>query len=254
MTEEPKKAPPPEQGHRAIISARYLPLLGEFRAKRDVRYYLEGIYIEPHETTGAYLVATDGHRLCVIHDEAAQIDAPMLLNPAPLIFQEAKNAWLADFDRRKCELQDEAEQFIMSALAPMIEAAYPEWRGVVPTVEGDHTPGALNHALIQAISKAPWGRGNSKAAMFHFSGEDRAATIRLPDLPEILIVIAPQRHDAMQRTPGWFRKRPGSTVAQQPLELTGGDVDPPPEDPPVADAADEATPAAKPKRKPKASP
>ena len=29
----PAKATPPIQGHRAIISARYLPLLGEFRAK-----------------------------------------------------------------------------------------------------------------------------------------------------------------------------------------------------------------------------
>ena len=74
----PAKATPPIQGHRAIISARYLPLLGEFRAKADARYYLEGIYIEPHEADGAYLVATDGHRLCVIHDESAQAAAGQL--------------------------------------------------------------------------------------------------------------------------------------------------------------------------------
>ena len=80
-----------------------------------------------------------------------------------------------------------------------------------------------------------------------------AATIRMPDFPEILIVVAPQRHDGMQRTPGWFRKRPNSNIQQQPLELTGGDVDPPANDPPVADAGEATAPPpddlAKPKRK-----
>ena len=249
----PPKDPPPVQGQRAIISARYLPLLGEFRAKADARYYLEGIYIEPHEADGAYLVATDGHRLCVIHDESAQVDAPMLLNPVQLIIQQAKGAWLADFNRTTCELQDELEQFVMSARAPLIEASYIDWRGAVPTVEGDHKPGALNQALIQAIAKAPWPSGRNRAAMFHFAGEDRPATIRMPDFPEILIVVAPQRHDGMQRTPGWFRKRPNSNIQQQPLELTGGDVDPPANDPPVADAGEATAPPpddlAKPKRK-----
>jgi hypothetical protein len=62
---------------RATISAKYLPLLDAFRAKSDVRYYLDGIRIEPHETEDAYLVATNGLQLVVVHDAEAVVDETM---------------------------------------------------------------------------------------------------------------------------------------------------------------------------------
>lgn len=236
-TKDTEKRPPPVQGTRAIIGARYLPLLGEFRAKDDVRWYLEGIYIEPHEVSGAYLVATDGHRLLAIHDETAEVDAPMLVNPVQLLIAQAKGAVLADFDGRCCDLQDEEEQFILRAPAPLIEAHYPDWRSVVPVVEGEPQVGTLSQDLIVSIGKAPWKKGSAKGAMFHLSGPNKATTVRLPELPEILIIIMPMQHDAIQRTPEWLRKRPKDKPAQQQaLELTGGDVNPADCDKPVADS------------------
>ena len=236
-TKDTKKRPPPVQGTRAIIGARYLPLLGEFRAKDDVRWYLEGIYIEPHEVSGAYLVATDGRRLLAIHDETAEVDAPMLVNPVQLLIAQAKGAVLADFDGRCCDLQDEEEQFILRAPAPLIEAHYPDWRSVVPVVEGEPQVGTLSQDLIVSIGKAPWKKGSEKGAMFHLSGPNKATTVRLPELPEILIIIMPMQHDAIQRTPEWLRKRPKDKPAQQQaLELTGGDVNPADCDKPVADS------------------
>jgi len=236
-TKDTEQRPPPVQGKRAIISARYLPLLGDFRAKGDVRWYLDGILIEPHESAGAYLVATDGHRLLVIHDETAEVDAPMLVNPVQLLITQSKGAVLADFDGKRCDLQDEHEQFLLCAPAPLIDAHYPDWRSVVPSVEGEPKVGALSQLLLTAIGKAPWKKDSAKASLFHLSGPDKATTVRLPELPEILIVIMPVRHqEAIQRTPEWLRKKPKDKPAQQQsLELTGGDVDPPDDDGPVAD-------------------
>jgi DNA polymerase III sliding clamp (beta) subunit (PCNA family) len=36
---------------------------------QDVRYYLNGVLIEPHEERGITLTATNGHKLVSIHDE-----------------------------------------------------------------------------------------------------------------------------------------------------------------------------------------
>ncbi len=54
------------------FSAKYLPALMKFMAKKDIRYYLMGIHIEPDPKGGAILVATDGHRMLVIKDKTAQ--------------------------------------------------------------------------------------------------------------------------------------------------------------------------------------
>lgn len=42
-----------------------------FKAKRDIRYYLNGVHVTPHKDGGAVLVATNGHMMMVIRDEKA---------------------------------------------------------------------------------------------------------------------------------------------------------------------------------------
>lgn len=61
----------------AKFQACYLPVLAEFAAKQDVRYYLNGFYIEPAcpSVGGCYLIATDGHTVVVIHDPKAEAAA-----------------------------------------------------------------------------------------------------------------------------------------------------------------------------------
>lgn len=54
----------------AQFRAIYLPALAKFVTTKDVRYYLAGILIEPAPAHigGVYLIATDGHTACLIHD------------------------------------------------------------------------------------------------------------------------------------------------------------------------------------------
>lgn len=57
---------------RVTISAGVVPRLQRFVSREETRYYLGGLAIEPHPTHGgAYVVATDGHRLGAIHDADA---------------------------------------------------------------------------------------------------------------------------------------------------------------------------------------
>lgn len=53
------------------FQAKYLRSIFPFAAVGDIRYYLCGIYIEPHPDGGAILVATNGHVMMVIRDEFA---------------------------------------------------------------------------------------------------------------------------------------------------------------------------------------
>lgn len=214
-----------ERGSRAVISAKYLPLLGAFRAGHDdVRYYLHGISIEPHEEQGAYIVATDGHRMVVVHDEEAQVFAPMLLNPEPLIIRESKRALLADFEGDKCELQDENEAFLLSARAPSIDGNFPDWRTLIPADNFECFPGSLDPELLAAIRKAPFG-DKSQAAMFYVR-TDKPTVIRFPSLPEIFVLVMPMSVPAMTLKPEWIKKRKKTKApAQNELSLAGANTE-----------------------------
>lgn len=213
------------QGRRAIISAKYLPLLGEFRAPSDeVRYYLQGIYIEPHEDVGAYLVATDGHRFVVVHDEEAVIDDAMLVNPTKLVIRESKHATLADFDGKCVDLQGKDEQFILRSPAPLLDATFPDWRSLMPTDDIVCEPGSIDPGLMAAISKAPFGDGARSACIY--TRQDKPCVVRFPSLPEIFVLVMPMRYPAMRSNPEWINKRrKGPVPQQQGFDLVGGDCD-----------------------------
>lgn len=213
-----------EQGKRAIIAAKYLPILGEFRANTDeVRYYLQGIYIEPHESQGAYLCATDGHRFVVVHDESAVIDRPMLVNPDKIIIRESKKATLADFDGTCVDLQDEDERFMLRAPAPLMDAAFPDWRSLIPAEDIVCEPGSIDPALMAAISKAPFGDGSKNACIY--TRQDRPCIVRFPTLPEIFVLVMPMRTPAMRSNPEWIgRRRKQPSPQQEGFDLTGAEA------------------------------
>ena len=50
-----------------------------FCCKEPTRYYLRGVFIEPHPKKGVTLTATDGHRLIVIHDKDGSATRPIIL-------------------------------------------------------------------------------------------------------------------------------------------------------------------------------
>lgn len=52
----------------------YLPMLAEFAAKQDIRYYLNGFHVKPHPEKGVILTASDGHCLVTIHDKEGFAD------------------------------------------------------------------------------------------------------------------------------------------------------------------------------------
>lgn len=199
---------------RAIFAAKYLQLLGAFRARPDdVRYYLRGIFIEPHESSGAYIAATDGYKFVVIHDANAVASEAMLVDPDKIIFRESKHAVLADFDGKACDLQNEGEHFMLRAPAPTIDAKFPDWRTLIPTDEINCEPGSIDPSLLAAISKAPFNERGRDACIY--TRQDKPCVVRFPSLPEIFVLVMPTRTPALGSNPEWIKRKSKAPSPQQ---------------------------------------
>lgn len=194
---------------RATITAKYLPLLEAFRAKNDVRYYLNGFLIEPHEVSGVYLIATNGVQMAVVHDEEGQADGTMLVQPAATIARDAKKADTAHFDGITCELRikkgDTNEtEFLASAPAPLIDGKFPDWRSLMPIDNNFKSqPGMFDVKLLAALLKVPLG-GRCKGVHAHIQPLG-PSFFRFEKAPEILVLIMPiQTRELLPVRPDWL--------------------------------------------------
>jgi hypothetical protein len=61
------------------VNARLVRLAATCMATMDIRYYLNGIYVEPREAGGCFIVATDGHRLMAVIDPTGQASVASVL-------------------------------------------------------------------------------------------------------------------------------------------------------------------------------
>jgi len=134
------------------FNAKYLKTLLSFVAKNDIRYYLAGIYVEPHPDGGAILVATDGHMMAVIRDADAVCTEPAVLKLSADAskFAGPSMTWVRAGHRQHKESaphyvqfnpitdrliitgQGGDELFVQPGKASIQNAKYPDWRRVVP--------------------------------------------------------------------------------------------------------------------------
>lgn len=62
-----------------VVSARLFAAVAGFRSVHDIRYYLNGVHVTPCEAGGVFIVATDGHQMCVAHDPDGRATEPVIL-------------------------------------------------------------------------------------------------------------------------------------------------------------------------------
>jgi hypothetical protein len=62
------------------LSADAIRLAYAFAATSDIRYYLNGVHVEPHPAGGAAITGCDGHRLLQVHDRDASNVETMIIS------------------------------------------------------------------------------------------------------------------------------------------------------------------------------
>ncbi len=149
---------------KVVVSARAIAALLPFKSKDECRYYLNGIHVEPAlpQFGGVILVATDGHKMAIVHDILGEADAAHILDIprslARMLGRKASQTALsarAHFLRAAVHLVDTefpdtadasepSPHHLYTGYAPGIDGTFPDWRrAVIPGAEVKHTGCAI---------------------------------------------------------------------------------------------------------------
>jgi hypothetical protein len=178
-------------------------------AEKDVRYYLQGVYLD---TAAGKVVATDGHRLFVANARGVKSNYPAVIVPNETI-DAALKQFTGEYARGKSlgavdvtVTVDESHLAIGtptgSVTGKALDGRFPEWRRVVPKAEdvGEHVPAVLNtQYLADACEALSIARNVSKKAAgqhairIHMRGE--FPTIVTDNTIGVLALVMPMRND-----------------------------------------------------------
>lgn len=131
--------------HSAIFAAAM-----HIAGKKDVRYYLNGMLIEP-SADGAVCVATDGHRLLVIRTNVPWSLGAMIV-PRAACEHIAKIKSPVQFERDG-EQVAAVSGHAKFGFAP-IDGRFPDWRAVFPSERSDLQPTGFDPILMEGVMKS----------------------------------------------------------------------------------------------------
>jgi len=183
-------------------------------AEKDVRYYLQGVYLD---TAAGKVVATDGHRLFAANARGVKSNYPAVIVPNETI-DAALKQFTGEYARGKSlgavdvtVTVDESHLAIGtptgSVTGKALDGRFPEWRRVVPKPDtiGAQVPAVLNpRYLTDACEAITIARNLSKKAAeqhamrIHMRGTD--STIVADSGADVLVVIMPLRNDLHAET------------------------------------------------------
>ncbi len=204
---------------RVRFNAKYVAVLAEFMGKNDVRYYLNGAFVTPHNENGVLLVATDGHTMVVIHDPEGETNGDHIFPLSkPLIAAAKKRVpnigkpeaveLIGDAAYVRQLKEDLAYDPAISALdvhvehCPPIDGKYPDIKRVIPIGAPIPSLITLRPEYMARLAKAgkDLGLGYVGASLFTY-GKYASTAVRLSKLPEALFIIMPMRPGEEVKTP-----------------------------------------------------
>jgi len=206
------------------VPARDLLRVLPFRSTDDVRYYLNGILVEPAET-GCMIVATNGHWLAAIHSEGAKVDERRILVMSEPFEKALRET--SEFDNSKVTVEDVASRAVLTATfgeryiepgAPFIDGKFPQWRKVVPPIH-HMKPGLIAALQSKYISSLHEAAGRDRYSGLKFWHDERdpeksQVIARYSGCPELIVVIMPLREFNAKSCewPTWFAPAPEETT------------------------------------------
>lgn len=231
------------------VAQHLVRLAATCMATHDIRYYLNGVLIEPREAGGVFIVATDGHRLMAVIDETGSASESAILSldkstVARMVRPDAKSNRPADSrhvinekagyrlqtdvfrDYTAVLLTDNAGMVTHVRPRALIEGKFPEWRRVIPDFE-KLKPGLqsmFNPDYLGAPIKAFKGRRPPSATPYQVDAQG-AIIWHLHGHEHALLLIMPWRGDT--GTTMHILAKNWSPDARRPRRP----ADPPPQDP-----------------------
>jgi hypothetical protein len=120
------------------VSSNLFYIAAHFTTRDKTRYYLQGVFVEPHERGGVTLCATDGAKLIAIYDPQGKGDESALVLLNHDMLSACRRAGGAGTDGRL--VVDGPRATIMQSDIEVVsqgqwrcEGVFPDWRHVVPS-------------------------------------------------------------------------------------------------------------------------
>jgi hypothetical protein len=203
------------------VSASAVRAAASCMAKCDIRYYLNGVFIEPH-TEGVTITATNGHMLLSIIDRTGYTKAPVICSIPKHVKKAMPLRHMADDGRaHRLVLIDvpqakkqaltltsvtDSSEIVTDLSEHIVDAHFPDWRSVIRSAPDVATPvtGMLNAQYVSALTK-----GFEKGvpmAFKSFQANERSQVFHwFEGMPDVIACIMPIRlaHDHKSEIGKW---------------------------------------------------
>ncbi len=197
-----------------------------FAAKKDVRYYLLGVCIQPCPLGGTMIVGTDGHVLGVFHDPQGKCDSEVILSLknkrdiAQFIKDGAVRAVITrnEDDVVEFRLYNEAQckgdcqHAMQKARYPVnkaiIEARYPGWERLMPAELPKTEKPLVDGVRVQNLERFAFSRKVDKShagIRLYPTGKEKVMVVFIHKEPDFIGLIMPTRYDQKDQDSWWLK-------------------------------------------------
>lgn len=181
----------------------------------ETRYYLRGVYIEPHLVKGVIMTATNGRVLTTIHDESGDMGgcSPAIVKLPGKVLADCKAKktkrttteprMLVDPSADLAVVQVDGEEKTR-AYRVIVDETFPDWRCVHPSQVKDRAgaDAAFSHSVMRVLVDTAAAL-ESPMAMSNINAND-IALVNFPGQSHVSCLAAPFRADTTPRRPYWL--------------------------------------------------
>lgn len=196
------------------VAASLFRAASEFQSKEEVRYYINGVYVQPHPDGGAVMVGTDGHRMLVAHDKEGVCTKPAIVQLEAAAYQPLGK----DPELKLCVGADGIATcgHYRSVKNTFIDGTFPDWARVVkPVVElakkrfhgkPQFEPASFNAKYISGIRKVTKALGEEGVAVriVTFASAEPALLL-IPSRSDVFGVLMPMLAECDPAVPAFMR-------------------------------------------------
>lgn len=197
-----------------MISPRHIKAALFAAAEKDVRYYLNGVYVEfgfDHTIS----VATDDHILAAFRQAVSPYDMPPELIGQSFIIPRDVCAQIAKVKAPSMAVTLAADRWLqfdapgVSVRGRAIDGKFPDWRRVAPRAVSPRHQAQINPDLLAKFSGIARALGSKAFPTLWSTGDERsegALRVAIPDFDEEFVgALMPLRGNVAVGKPGtWY--------------------------------------------------
>ena len=207
----------------------------------ETRYYLNGVFIEPHHAQGVTMTATNGHVFLTIHDKTGSMGglSPVIVKIPPKLLKECKptskrcdtghrtmtveanglvTVYFADRTKDDYSLTPSTE--VGRFAGAIIDGTFPDYRRVIPVVKERGTEDTYSAKYIAMLADVAMQLSDSDYAPMSISspGIGSPAIVNFDKNDHAFGVIMPIRRASDVIMPDWYLQQEPEAEAVAEVE------------------------------------